>query len=137
MTPTERSVARPYGAYLLFLAWKMGSAEPQTPGESLPEARSASKMFFAGLTITLGNPKIMMFYLALLPTIIDLGSVTVLGWAELTLTMALVLVAIDLAWVLAAAQARRLLKSERAMRIANRVSATTMAGAAAAIATRS
>ena len=69
----------------------------------------------------------MMFYLALLPTIIDLGAVTVLGWAELTLTMAVVLIAIDLAWVLAAAQARRLLKSERAMRIANRVSATTMA----------
>jgi threonine/homoserine/homoserine lactone efflux protein len=78
-----------------------------------------------------------MFYLALLPTIIDLNSVTVLGWAELTLTMALVLIVIDLAWVLAAAQARRLLKSERAMRVANRISAGTMAGAAAAIAARS
>ena len=41
-----------------------------------------------------------------------------------------------LAWVVAAAQARRLLKSARAMRIANRISATTMAGAAAAIAAR-
>ena len=50
--------------------------------------------------------------------------------------MAAVLVAIDLAWVLAASQARRLLKSARAMKIANRVSATTMAGAAAAIAAR-
>jgi threonine/homoserine/homoserine lactone efflux protein len=39
--------------------------------------------------------------------------------------------------VLAAAQARRLLKSERAMRFANRVSAVTMGGAAAAIASRS
>ena len=78
-----------------------------------------------------------VFYLALLPTIIDLGAVTLLGWAELTLTMAIVLVAIDLTWVLAAAQARRLLKSERAMRIANRVSAATMGGAAAAIAARS
>ncbi len=33
---------------------------------------------------SLGNPKIMMFYLALLPAIIDLGAVTLLGWAELT-----------------------------------------------------
>ena len=62
---------------------------------------------------------------------------SVIGWIELTATMAIVLVAIDLAWVLAAAQARKLLKSKRAMRIANRVSATTMAGAAAAIAARS
>lgn len=89
------------------------------------------------MAVTLGNPKIMMFYLALLPTIIDLASVTVVGWVELTLTMAVVLVAIDLAWVLAAAQARKLLKSKRAMKIANRVSAGTMAGAAAAIAARS
>lgn len=123
-------------AYLLFLAWKMWSAEPQTPGESLPEARSASKMFFAGLTITLGNPKIMMFYVALLPSIIDLGSVTLFGWAELVATMFVVLVAIDVAWVLMAAKARQFLKSRRAVRIVSRASAGTMAGAAVAIATR-
>ncbi len=89
------------------------------------------------MAVTLGNPKIMMFYLALLPTIIDLASVTMLGWMELTVTMAVVLIVIDFAWILAAAQARRLLKSPRAMQIANRVSAGTMAGAAAAIAARS
>ena len=59
-----------------------------------------------------------------------------LGWAELTVTMAVVLVAVDLAWAAVAAQARRMLRSSRAMRIANRISATTMAGAAAAIAAR-
>lgn len=122
--------------YLLFLAWKMWSAEPAVPGDSLPEARSASKMFLAGLTITLGNPKIMMFYVALLPSIIDLGSVTFVGWTELVATMFVVLVVIDLAWVLMAAKARQFLKSRRAVRIVNRASAGTMAGAAVAIATR-
>jgi threonine/homoserine/homoserine lactone efflux protein len=124
-------------AYLIYLAWKMWTAPVTVRDGELPREDAPLKLFAAGMAVTLGNPKIMMFYLALLPTIIDLASVTVLGWAELTVTMALVLVAIDLAWVLAAAQARRLLKSERAMRIANRVSATTMAGAAAAIAARS
>ena len=123
-------------AYLLFLAWKMWSAEPQMPGESLPESRSASKMFFAGLTVTLGNPKIMMFYVALLPSIIDLGGVTLAGWLELIAAMFVVLVVVDLAWVLLAAKARQFLKSPRAVKIANRISAGTMAGAAAAIATR-
>jgi threonine/homoserine/homoserine lactone efflux protein len=89
------------------------------------------------MAVTLGNPKIMMFYLALLPTIIDLNSVTVFGWAELTITMVLVLIAVDVAWAAAASQARRLLRSARAMKIANRISAGTMAGAAAAIAARS
>jgi threonine/homoserine/homoserine lactone efflux protein len=124
-------------AYLVWLAWKMWTAPVAVKEGDMPRAESPAKLFLAGMAVTLGNPKIMMFYLALLPTIIDLGSVTLLGWAELTLTMALVLVAIDLSWVLAAAQARRFLKSTRAMKIANRVSAATMAGAAAAIAARS
>ena len=123
-------------AYLAFLAWKMWTA-PVTVGDSeLPKADSPLRLFFAGMAVTLGNPKIMMFYLALLPTIIDLASVTLTGWAELTLTMVAVLVAIDLGWALAAAQARKLLKSPRAVKIANRISAGTMAGAAAAIAAR-
>ena len=123
-------------AYLLYLAWKMWFA-PAGDGEAeLPEARSGIKLFLAGLTVTLGNPKIMMFYVALLPAIIDLGAVTVLGWAELVATMFVVLVVIDLAWVLLASRARLFLRSPRAVRIANRISAGTMAGAAAAIAAR-
>ena len=102
----------------------------------MPKADSPLRLFLAGMAVTLGNPKIMMFYLALLPTIIDLAAVTLVGWAELTLTMVAVLVAIDLGWALAAAQARKLLRSPRAVRIANRISAGTMAGAAAAIAAR-
>ena len=124
-------------AYLAWLAWKMWTAPVEAREGELPREDSPAKLFLAGMAVTLGNPKIMMFYLALLPTIIDLASVTVVGWLELTATMAIVLIAIDLSWVLAAAQARRLLKSPRAMRIANRVGATTMAGAAAAIAARS
>jgi threonine/homoserine/homoserine lactone efflux protein len=123
-------------AYLAFLAWKMWTAPVAVNDGEMPREDSPVKLFMAGMAVTLGNPKIMMFYLALLPTIIDLAAVTLLGWVELTLTMAAVLIAIDLAWVFAAAQARRMLRSARAMRIANRISATTMAGAAAAIATR-
>ena len=124
-------------AYLLWLAWKMWTAPAKPAGETLPASDGPVKLFLAGLAVTLGNPKIMVFYLALLPTILDLASVTVLGWAELVATMVVVLVAVDLAWALTAAQARRLLQSERAVRIANRLSAGAMAGAAAAIAARS
>jgi len=123
-------------AYLAFLAWKMWTAPVAAEGAEMPRADSACRLFFAGMAVTLGNPKIMMFYLALLPTIVDLAHVSVFGWVELTLTMVVVLVAVDLAWVIAAAQARRLLKSARAMKVANRVGASTMAGAAAAIAAR-
>ena len=124
-------------AYLAYLAWKMWTAPVTVRDGDMPRENSPAKLFLAGMAVTLGNPKIMMFYLALLPTIIDLAAVTLVGWAELTLTMVAVLVAIDLGWALAAAQARKLLRSPRAVRIANRISAGTMAGAAAAIAARS
>jgi threonine/homoserine/homoserine lactone efflux protein len=124
-------------AYLAYLAWKMWTAPAAVREGALPNDDSPARLFFAGMAVTLGNPKIMMFYLALLPTIIDLHAITVPGWAALTATQVSVLIVIDLAWTAAAAQARRVLKSVRAMRIANRISAATMAGAAAAIATRS
>jgi threonine/homoserine/homoserine lactone efflux protein len=123
-------------AYLLYLAWKMWTAPAVVREGDLPSEDSPWRLFLTGMAITLGNPKIMVFYLALLPSLIDLSGVTVLGIAELVGVMMLVLIAVDLAWVVAAAQARRWLKSSRAMRIANRVSATAMGGAAIAIATK-
>ncbi|RUU02615.1 LysE family translocator, partial [Mesorhizobium sp. M7A.T.Ca.TU.009.02.1.1] len=92
-------------AYLAYLAWKMWTAPVDAKEGEMPREDSPAKLFFAGMAVTLGNPKIMMFYLALLPTIIDLASVSIVGWVELTATMAVVLVAIDLGWVLAASQA--------------------------------
>ena len=90
-----------------------------------------------GLALTLGNPKIMVFYMALLPTLLDLARVSLLGWAELLAVMFAVLAFVDLAWVFLAARARTFLRSPRAVRIANRLSAGTMGLAAAAIAARS
>jgi threonine/homoserine/homoserine lactone efflux protein len=91
-------------------------------------------MFLTGMAITLGNPKIMVFYLAIVPAMLDLGHLDLVAWAEVTLTMLIVLVIIDLSWALGAARARHLLKNRGATRMANRTSAAVMVGAAAAIA---
>jgi threonine/homoserine/homoserine lactone efflux protein len=122
--------------YLLFLAWKMWRAPTEVSKKELPSSESPWRMFAAGFMVTLGNPKIMVFYLALVPTILDLRSVGTVAWAELTATMLVVLMSVDLGWALLAARARQLLRSHRAVKIANRTSATMMAGAAAAIAAR-
>ena len=123
-------------AYLLFLAYRMWTAPSEVRDDALPADDSSWRLFFTGMAITLGNPKIMVFYLALLPSIVDLARISLMGWMELTVTMVAVIVAVDLTWVMIAAQARRWLKSPRAVRIANRTSATAMGGAALVIATR-
>ncbi|MGO4568174.1 LysE family translocator [Rhizobium sp. 2YAF20] len=122
--------------YLLYLAWKMWRASPDVNQGEMPEERKPIRLFVTGLTVTLGNPKIMMFYVALLPSIIDISAVSLSGWMELVATMWIVLLTVDLLWVLLAARARGFLKSRRAVKIANRASAGTMAGAAIAIAMR-
>lgn len=121
-------------AYLLFLAWRMWFAPTDVARSELPAGQSAWRMFGAGLTITLGNPKIMVFYLALLPTLVDLDRISVPAWIELTAVTLMVLTAVDLAWAFLAVRARKLLTSRTAVKIANRTSATMMAGAAAVIA---
>ncbi|AEA61294.1 LysE family translocator [Burkholderia gladioli] len=122
--------------YLLFLAVKMWLAPAAVDDGRLPSGQSPLRMFAAGLTVSLGNPKIMVFYVALLPTLVDISHVGPLAWAELALTMLVVMAAVDLSWALLAARARRLFRSRRAVKVANRASATMMAGAAVVMATR-
>ncbi len=122
-------------AYLAFLAWKMWTA-PVGEEDDLPRARSPWRLFAAGLAVTLGNPKIMIFYFALLPSILDLSAVSFGGWLELTLVMVATLIVMDLFWVFAAHKARAFLRTPLARRRANRLSAGLMAGAATAMAVK-
>lgn len=120
--------------YLLFLAWRMWSGSSRRVSNQDPVDRRPWRMFATGMMITLGNPKIMVFYLALVPAMIDLRRLDFLAWGELALTMLVVLILVDLGWALFAARARRLLTNHRAVRVANRISACVMAGAAVTIA---
>ncbi len=124
-------------AYLLFLAWKMwfAPAVDEGEGEAMPPS-SPIRMFLAGIGVTLGNPKIMVFYMALLPALVDLRHMGATGWAELMATAVCVLFVVDMSWIALAARARRFLNSRRARRIVNRSSAAIMAGAAVALAAR-
>ena len=123
-------------AYLLWLAWRMWRAPVAVAAEGSRPAGGAVSIFFAGIAVTLGNPKIMLFYLALLPALVDLEAVSAIGWLELTATMLVVLAAVDFGYIWLAARARRLFRSPRAMRLANRACAGIMGAAAGAIASR-
>ena len=124
-------------AYLLYLAWKLWSA----PARAVDVAADTSgvkpwRLFSAGLAVTMGNPKVMVFYLALLPNIIDLTHVTFGGWVALVVVTLSVLTVVFGSYIALAARSRRLFTSPRAMRLVNRGTGAVMASAAVAIATR-
>ena len=124
-------------AYLAYLAWTFWTSG--ITAENI-EARKAKGGFFAsflaGLTVTLGNPKTMIFYLAITPTIVDLKTITLADYGILALLTIIVLLVVLVPYLALAAKARWFLKTPRALKALNRTAATFMAGAAAAIAAR-
>jgi threonine/homoserine/homoserine lactone efflux protein len=124
-------------AYLLFLAYKLWRAPAFRREVSAEDkAERPVRLFFGGLAVTLGNPKSIIFYLALVPTLLDITRITILGYLELVGVMLAVLAAVFAGYIVLAARARRVFTSEKAIKALNRVTGTAMAGAAVAIATR-
>jgi threonine/homoserine/homoserine lactone efflux protein len=123
-------------AYLLYLAWRLwtGPAQPLDERQAAPNDRR--RLFLAGLAVNLGNPKVIAFFLALLPMVVDLDTLTPLGFAELASIIAAIASTVLAVYALAAARARRLFTSTRAVRLINRGSGAVMAGAAAVMVTR-
>lgn len=122
--------------YLVYLAWKMWHTPVVEKTEALPQRQNPWSMFAGGMALTIGNPKLMVFYLALLPSLIGTQAFTWGTWLPIALTCFVVLMVVDCSWVAAANLARTFLHTPRAMRITNRISATAMGGAALVIATR-
>ena len=63
-------------AYLLYLAWKLWTAPAEAGRSRMHDDRKQHgwSAFLASLMLTLANPKAILFFLALLPTVIDLAS---------------------------------------------------------------
>lgn len=124
-------------AYLAWLAWsfwKNGITPENVEARKGKGGLFAS--FLAGLTVTLGNPKTMIFYLALTPTLVDLRTITFADYAILAALTVVVLLVVLVPYLALAAKARWFLKTPRALKALNRTAAAFMAGAALAIASR-
>jgi threonine/homoserine/homoserine lactone efflux protein len=123
-------------AYLLYLAWKLWTAPAKALDAPAASPEDRGRLFLTGVAINLGNPKVIVFFLALLPTAVDLGTLTPLGFAELALIITAVASGVLAAYALVALRARRLLTSGRAVRLMSRGSGAIIAGVAVTIAAR-
>jgi threonine/homoserine/homoserine lactone efflux protein len=117
--------------YLAWLAWKFwssGIAVRETKASG--RARDGFSSFLAGLALTLGNPKTIVFYLAITPAVIDLHSVGVAEFAALALLTVAILYVVLVPYIALAARARAALRNPQALRYVNRTAAMAMAGTA-------
>ncbi|MBB4574543.1 LysE family translocator [Rhizobium lentis] len=121
--------------YLCWLAYRFWNA----PNSLLPQHRSstAGGVFASGILVTLGNPKSVLFYVSILPTVVDVNGLSSTDIILLLAMTAVILAVAQYPFALAGARARMALTSPRAMSMMNRSAAFCMGGAAVAIATRS
>lgn len=121
--------------YLLYLAVRMWEAEPYVDPAALPR-RGAGWGVWGGFSLALANPKTMVFYMALVPSLVDMTRLDSAMFAGLCAVVVVVVSAVDFSYILAASRARRFFASPRALRYANRGGSVVIAGAAVAVATR-
>ncbi|MCF1435608.1 LysE family translocator [Agrobacterium vitis] len=122
--------------YLAYIAWKLWTAGLLPQNIEARKSVGVMASFLSGLFVTLGNPKTMLFYVALVPTLIPLEAIGPADYGLLVGTTFVVLMAVLIPYILLAAKARLLLKQPSALKLLNRAAASILAGTAAYIATK-
>ncbi|MBO3760601.1 LysE family translocator [Ciceribacter sp. L1K23] len=115
--------------YLIWMGIKLWTEPARVPAENV-EARQGDvfKIFLTGFVLNLGNPKMPLFYVALLPNFVgeSFGRADFVALATVILGVETLVIGghVVLAW-----RARRLLRTPSVVTITNRVAGTLLAGA--------
>ncbi len=124
--------------YLFYLGWKMWNAPLDLESaENRATKTSVLLSFLQGFLISASNPKVILFYIAFLPTFIDLS---LLSSSDILLACGLTFAGLMLGLMTIAAfasQARRWFQSEAAVKRLNRSAGSIMIAAGAYLVSRS
>lgn len=118
-------------AYLCYLGYKLITLKPDLDGASVAKKGHGLAGFVQGFLISASNPKVILFYIAFLPTFMDL---TVLSGQDIVLAGVLTLFALMLGLMLiaiSASKARMLLKTPLAAKRMNQSAGSIMIAAGA------
>lgn len=120
-------------AYLIWMGIKLWTVEPVVPEFQPVDGRGGLFATFAtGVALNLGNPKMPLFYVALLPNVVGTGLTLGLVWALAGIILAVEIIVIG-GHVILASRARRLLRDRRIVRRVNRTAGGVMVGAGVAV----
>lgn len=130
--------------YLMYLGWKMWRTPASLPHMDAKTSASsktiwmqAGKSFIQGMAISATNPKVIFFYIAFLPSFMNVEALTL---ADISLSAAITFSALLAALLIIAAgasQARELLRSEYSLSALNKTAGAMMFGAGSVMVARS
>lgn len=120
-------------AWLIWMGVRLWTAAPVVPALVPGTGRAGLLPVFAtGVALNLGNPKMPLFYLALLPNVVG-PSLTLGQLASLSAVILAVEAVVVGGHVLLAGRARRLLRTPKVVRRVNRTAGGVMVGAGVAV----
>jgi threonine/homoserine/homoserine lactone efflux protein len=122
-------------AYLFYLAYRLWTApaQPLDVGDVHASQRPL-RLFLGSLSLTLGNPKPMIFFVALLPTVVHLRTLRFVDYLSIAAAITFILPLVLGGYAFAASRARRFFRKPKSIRLLNRGAGTAMAGAAFVVA---
>ena len=136
MGPLFQIVKYAGALYLVWLGYRSfrGSGKPLivTP----KGGRGLAKDIGLGFLVTLGNPKAILFYGALLPTFLDMTKIELSDFLVLAAIVVVISYLVYGSYIFLAERSRRLLSSSSASRFFNRLTGTILIGAGIAVAAR-
>lgn len=122
-------------AYLLWAGIRMW----RKSGEVQVHALASQKFWrdsVMGYILGISNPHAVIFYVALLPAVLDMQTIDISTYLALCLTLAVIMVAVAALYAVLAGRLRNLFTSPKAQKTTNRVAGGVMIGSSLWVASR-
>ncbi len=121
--------------YLFYLAYGIWTSPTKMSYQSATKGEGV-KSYFGGLFLCLGNPKAIIFFVSILPNVLDMSSISLYPFLQVSCLIIIILTSCLIFYAALANHVRKFMKSPYIMRVINQCTSAVMAGAAILIAVR-